>query len=115
MRIKDSSRNNAEGSSKKESKKKNCKQKTEGNISVTEENKQEKTLPTTVKVDKEGQHKVSPSNDEPEKQPQVTQWQEYPRIPTRTDVIGYICHLSRTYVLILNTFWINLNLVNAIM
>lgn len=66
MRIKDTPKNNAEGSSKKESKKKNSKQKAEGNGSVTG-NKNEKTASATVKADKEGK-RPSPTKAVPEQQ-----------------------------------------------
>lgn len=68
MRIKDSPKSNAEGSSKKESKKKNNKQKAEGNGSVTG-NKNEKTASATVKADKEG--KRPPTKEVPEQQVKI--------------------------------------------
>lgn len=53
MRIKDSPKNNADGTSKKENKKKNNKQKTEANGSVTGTKNEKST--SGGKTDKEGQ------------------------------------------------------------
>ncbi|GBP39285.1 hypothetical protein EVAR_20513_1 [Eumeta japonica] len=64
VRLKDSPKANVDGGGKKDTKKKNCKQKTEGNGAVTAA-KNDKATGAKTSADKEGKERTSPKNDTP--------------------------------------------------